>query len=221
MAERKTDSPTISGGEPAKTSIADERLFIPKSESDALESDILRRRHIERYAVARQFVYGKTADLACGCGYGTYILGKNPDVTQAIADWFPLCGEEAIAFATKEYSSERVSFVRGGATDVKLGLLDTMVSIETIEHLADPKMLNTFAEQHAVETLVVSFPIKKTTHYNKYHRWDLKTQDIVDIFHNFTMHREFMFQYDTCFVCMVRHHRPGTVEKRWRSAEGA
>ena len=47
----------------------DERLFIPKSEVEALEGDILRRRHVERYAVARQFVYGRTADIACGCGY--------------------------------------------------------------------------------------------------------------------------------------------------------
>jgi hypothetical protein len=201
-----------------KSTFVDERLFIPKKETETLESDILRRRHIERYAVARQFVYGRTADLACGCGYGTYILSKNPDVTEAIGIDM---SDEAIAFATKEYGSDRVSYVNGNPTDVKLGLLDTMVSIETIEHLEDPKMLNTFAEHHAVETLVVSFPIKKTTHYNKFHRWDLKTQDVIDIFYNFTMHREFMFQYDTCFVCMVRHHRPGTTEKRWRSADGA
>ena len=62
---------------------ADERLFIPRAETEALEQDILRRRHIERYAVARQFVHGVTVDTACGCGYGTYILSKNPDVTRA------------------------------------------------------------------------------------------------------------------------------------------
>lgn len=196
---------------PAKA--VDERLFIPKAETEALESDILRRRHVERYAVARQFVYGRTADIACGCGYGTHILAKNPDVTEAVGIDM---SEEAVAFATKEYGSDRVRYVCGMAGEVNLGLLDTMVSIETIEHLPDPRALNAFAEQHAVETLVVSFPIKKTTHYNRFHRWDLKTQDVVDIFYNFTMHREFMFQYDTCFVCMVRHHRPGTPEKRWR-----
>ena len=37
---------------------ADERLFIPRAEVESLEQDILRRRHIERYAVARQFVHG-------------------------------------------------------------------------------------------------------------------------------------------------------------------
>lgn len=201
----------------AKRRIVDERLLIPKAETLALESDILRRRHVERYAVARQFVYGKTADIACGCGYGSFILSKNPDVTEVIGVDM---SDEAIAFATKEYASERLRFVCGAAGEINVGLLDTMVSIETIEHLEDPKLLNDFAELHAVETLVVSFPIKKTTHYNKFHRWDLKTQDIVDIFYNFTMHREFMFQYDTVFVCMVRHHRPGTPERRWRAPQG-
>ena len=194
--------------------LVDERLFISKTEGEAMESDILRRRHVERYAVARQFVYGRIADIACGCGYGTHLLAKNPDVTEAVGIDM---AEEAIAFANKEYSSDRVTFVRGIATELSLGLFDTMVSIETIEHLEDPRALNVFAELHAVETLVVSYPIKKTTHYNKYHRWDLKTQDVIDIFQNFTMHREFMFQYDTCFVCMVRHYRPGAPEKRWRA----
>jgi len=207
------DSHESDAAKPAGQRYVDERLFIPKAETAALEADILRRRHIERYAVARQFVYGRTADIASGCGYGTHILSRNPDVTEAIGVDM---SEEAIAFAAKEYGSSTVKFVCGLPEDVNLGLLDTMVSIETIEHLPDPKTLNVFAEAHAVETLVVSFPIKKTTHYNKFHRWDLKPQDVIDIFHNFTMHREFMFQYDTCFVCMVRHHRPGTPEKRWR-----
>ena len=207
----------MTNSDPKKKSIADERLFLPKKEVETLEGDILRRRHVERYAVARQFVYGKTADIACGCGYGSHILSKNPDVTQVFGIDM---SDEAIAFANAEYASERVKFVCGTAGEINLGLLDTLVSIETIEHLEDPKVLNDFAELHAVETLVVSFPIKKTTHYNKFHRWDLKTQDIIDIFYHFTMHREFMFQYDTMFVCMVRHHRPGTPERRYRGREG-
>ncbi|NKB43956.1 MAG: hypothetical protein GKS03_06710 [Alphaproteobacteria bacterium] len=62
---------------------ADERLFIPRDQVETLEKDILLRRHVERYAVARQFVYGTVVDLACGCGYGTHILAKNPDVNAA------------------------------------------------------------------------------------------------------------------------------------------
>lgn len=191
----------------------DERLFLPKAEVEDLERDILRRRHVERYAVARQFVYGATADMACGCGYGTHILAKNPDVTKAFGvDMY----DKAIEFAEEEYGSDRVSYVCGPIETVDLGHLDTLVSIETIEHLDDPKTLNDFADRHTIETLVVSFPIKKTTHYNKFHKWDLKTQDLSDIFFNYEITREFLFQYDTCFVCMVRHNRPGAPEKRWR-----
>ena len=195
---------------------ADERLFIPRAETEVLEQDILRRRHIERYAVARQFVHGVTVDSACGCGYGTHILSKNPDVTRAYGIDM---SAEAVEFATKEYGRDRVKFIHGDIGTAKIELADTLVSIETIEHLENPKVLNDFVEAHAVESLVVSFPIKKTTHYNKFHHWDFKTQDIGDIFFNFTIYKEFLFQYDTCFVCLVRHNRPGRPEKRWRAPD--
>lgn len=194
----------------------DERLFLPKGEVEELERDILRRRHVERYAVARQFVYGLTADLACGSGYGTHLLAKNPDVTKAFGiDMY----DKAIEFAKTEYETDSLTYVCGSIENINLGSLDTLVSIETIEHLDDPKLLNNFADRHTIETLVISFPIKKTTHYNKFHKWDLKTQDLSDIFLNYAITREFLFQYDTCFVCMARHHRPGATEKRWRFPE--
>lgn len=208
--EHKSSGEAPKGKRHAK---ADERLFITLDEVEALERDILRRRHAERYAVARQFVYGTIVDLACGCGYGTHILAKNPDVNRAFGIDM---SDEAITMANKEYASDKIEFVCDHIEDVKLGPVDTLVSIETIEHLDNPKLLNDFAELHGIDTLVVSFPIKKTTHYNKFHKWDLKTQDITDIFYNYQIIREFLFQYDTCFVCLVRHEPPGSKEKRWR-----
>jgi len=77
---------------------ADERLFIPRAETEVLEQDILRRRHIERYAVAGSFVHGVTVDSACGCGYGTHILSKNPDVTRAYGIDM---SADAVEFATR------------------------------------------------------------------------------------------------------------------------
>jgi hypothetical protein len=171
---------------------------------------------ISSYAVARQFVHGVTVDSACGCGYGTHILSKNPDVTRAYGIDM---NADAIEFAAREYSSDRVKFINAEIGTAKIGLADTLVSIETIEHLENPKVLNDFVEAHAVESLVVSFPIKKTTHYNKFHHWDFKTQDMGDIFFNFTIYKEFLFQYDTCFVCLERHNRPGRPEKRWRAPD--
>ena len=192
---------------------ADERLLIPRDQVETLEKDILLRRHVERYAVARQFVYGAVVDVACGCGYGTHILAKNPDVNAAYGIDM---SDEAIAFAQKEYGSDSVQFVCGQMDEVDIKSADTLVSIETIEHLDNPRILNDFAEKHDIETLVVSFPIKKTTHYNKFHKWDLKTQDVSDIFYNYAITREFLFQYDTCFVCLVKHQPPGAMERRWR-----
>ncbi|NKB43957.1 MAG: hypothetical protein GKS03_06715 [Alphaproteobacteria bacterium] len=124
--------------------------------------------------------------------------------------------DEAVAFAQNEYGSDKVQFVCGQMDEVDIESADTLVSIETIEHLDNPRILNEFAEKHDIETLVVSFPIKKTTHYNKFHKWDLKTQDVSDIFYNYAITREFLFQYDTCFVCLVKHKPPGAMERRWR-----
>lgn len=61
-----------------------EQIFIEKNELDKIELDILNRRHIERYAMLRQFCKGLVLDASCGCGYGTNIISKNPDVKKVI-----------------------------------------------------------------------------------------------------------------------------------------
>src|SRR4051812_16279353 len=43
-----------------------ERIGMTRSELETIEHDILRRRHVERYAIVRQFVYGRVVDCACG-----------------------------------------------------------------------------------------------------------------------------------------------------------
>ena len=57
-----------------------ERIVIDKANIDSIEEDIIIRRGIERYMYVRQFVYGNVLDIACGEGYGSYLMSKNPDV---------------------------------------------------------------------------------------------------------------------------------------------
>ena len=42
------------------------------------------------------------------------------------------------------------------------------------------RLLNAFADRCGVREIVVSFPSKKTTHYNRHHHWDLTQQDVND-----------------------------------------
>ena len=86
-----------------------QRIYLNRETVDSLEDQILISRHLERYALVRQFLYGKVLDIACGVGYGSYLLAKNPDVKQN----------------------------------------------------------------------------KKTTHYNEFHRWDITSADVFDMFSNF------------------------------------
>jgi hypothetical protein len=57
-----------------------ERLYININETEKLERDISIRRSIEKYLMIRQWCYGNVLDFACGCGYGSYLISKNPDV---------------------------------------------------------------------------------------------------------------------------------------------
>jgi SAM-dependent methyltransferase len=181
-----------------------EFIRVAKDDVERLEKDILIRRHIERYAIVRQFVYGTLVDCACGVGYGTYLMAKNPDVTRAIGvDITPEC----IETAKREFASEKIDFVQGDINSVEIGKADFLVSLETIEHLPEPAALARFADRLEVQEAIISYPIKKTTHYNKHHLWDIVEQDILDLFSNFVAFNTFDYTYDTRFVHLVRRSR--------------
>src|SRR5262249_24313361 len=143
----------------------------------------------------------------------TYLLAKNPDVTRiyGIDD-----SEEAILFAKNEYESDRIRFLCQNIADAEIETANTLVSIETIEHLEDPIVLHRVAQRHQVETIIISFPSKKTTHYNEQHLWDINSQDIKDLFSDFIVYKELSFAYDTCLLCLTRHRRTVSPEIRWR-----
>jgi SAM-dependent methyltransferase len=191
-----------------------ERVTLSRHAVEAMERDILIRRHIERYAIVRQFVYGRVADCACGVGYGTHLLAKNPDVTRIYGvDAEP----NAIRHAQREFGGDRIEFVHGDLASVTLPDIDCLVSLETIEHLHDPRVLNAFAERCGVREVIVSFPSKKTTHYNAHHHWDLTQQDVLEMFaRDYVLLNSFSYTFDTQFVHLGRLARGGTRPRRWR-----
>ena len=179
-----------------------------------MERDILIRRHIERYAIVRQFVYGRTVDCACGVGYGTHLLAKNSDVT---AIYGVDADGDAIAEARREFSGDRIEFVQGTLESVTLPDIDCLVSLETIEHLVDPRALDAFASRCGVREIIVSFPSKKTTHYNPHHHWDLTVQDVLEIFAGeYVLLNTFSYTFDTQFVHLGRLQRGGARPRRFR-----
>lgn len=95
----------------------------------------IRPDHVARYEFAAKTIKPKTfvLDLACGCGYGSWIMEKTGLFVTGV-DIEP----EAIAYAHQHYKGP--TYLCKAADEVT-GRWGTIVSFETIEHLAKPETL--------------------------------------------------------------------------------
>lgn len=100
-------------------SFADERL-VPE---DAVEESL--QEHLARYRFAKERARGRVLDVACGTGYGTALLGAvGVDLSRA-----------ALGYASERHPAR---YVGADAQRLPFGrAFDTVVSFETIEHVAD------------------------------------------------------------------------------------
>lgn len=132
------------------------------------------RLHLERYEFAARVARpGRLLDCACGVGYGTRVLAdRNPGLRPALGVDL---SAEAIGYARERYGGEGVAFLAADALgyDDAEGF-DTIVSLETVEHVDDPERF--FA--HLVEmlrpggVLVASVPTTPSVDLNPHHRSD-------------------------------------------------
>lgn len=176
-----------------------------------MENMILIGRHLERYALIRQFLWGSVLDIASGVGYGSYLIAKNPDIKNVHG---VDSDEEAIAWATENFSSDKISF-SVDTIETFSGEYDFLVSLETIEHLTDPSTLHELAQRCGVKEILLSFPGKKTTHYNEHHKWDIQPQNVFDLFDDFICIDQ-ISHYDSIFLHLVKHSRERIPRKLWK-----
>ena len=182
---------------------ADQHIYLSRDQLLEIEQKIRIQRHVERYALLRQFARGVVCDAACGCGYGSYLLSTNPDVTSVIG-----LDSDAniISFAQKEYEGDKTRFfnvnIETWVSDQKI---DMLFSVETIEHIKDQSTLPDFCDRNNINRVILTYPSKKTTHYNPYHLYDFKLQDILDIFNKFTCYRHFNWEYEFDVVFLIRN----------------
>lgn len=161
-----------------------EREQFTREEAHALERLISRMAAIERYRIVRKYASGVVADAACGCGYGSWMLSRCPSVDRVIgldAD------EESIAFARLEYPAAFINFatcdLQGpGLTDVLTeSAVDTVVSVETVEHLAEPDRFVRGVLASRASRLILTFPAFVTSTFNPYHLSDVSLADLEDM----------------------------------------
>ncbi len=92
--------------------------------------------HLHRYAAALDLCQGlSVVDIACGEGYGSYLLSQRVRSVVGID-----IDEAAIRTASSRYQSPNLQFKSGSCTQIPLESrsADVVVSFETIEHVGSP-----------------------------------------------------------------------------------
>lgn len=139
---------------------------------------------LERYEfAARHARPGRLLDLACGVGYGTRLLtDRAPQVVEAIGVDL---AEAAVSHGRRRYANDRTRFEAGDAMRFEDPEgFDTVVSIETIEHLPDP----TGFVAHLVPllrpggVLVASVPTTPSVDGNPHHLHDFTERSFRALF---------------------------------------
>ena len=126
--------------------------------------------HIQRYAFATRFCWQKdVVDLACGSGYGSYLLSWVAKSVKAVD-----IDETALAFALDHFKSPNLSF---GQDDISLGVPfgEVYTAFECLEHLDDP--LKTIALLSG--TLIYSVPVDDGS---KFHKRAYNVNEIAETF---------------------------------------
>lgn len=114
-----------------------ERLYITNI-NDC--SDINHQKHIYRYKFSSLFINGGfVLDCACGSGYGSKILSEKADKILGID-----VSKKSINFANKNNKSKNIVFECRSLQSLKFkdNSLQTIVSLETLEHIDKKDMIN-------------------------------------------------------------------------------
>jgi ubiquinone/menaquinone biosynthesis C-methylase UbiE len=180
-----------------------ERRFYERPPIDSPEFNSLFVEDIERYIFSANMVAGcRVLDIACGTGYGSYLLG-----TKGGALWTLGIdrSEEAIRIARRFTVPGRVEFVVGVAEriPVKSGIFDVVVSLETIEHLEDPEpfLLEVRRVLRSGGKAVISTPLNNSegrlVPENPYHRREYSSEEFLQLAQLISKHVELYSQVTT------------------------
>ena len=141
--------------------------------------------HLQRYHYAgRYLIKGNCADIACGTGYGSFLLateyGNLAEHIIAVD-----IDKDSIERARARYAHPSIDFVNGNANEFRsASTLQNIVSLETLEHLQDPggfvsKMSNQLEKGGR---FIASVPITPSMDANPYHLNDFTRNSIIKIF---------------------------------------
>ena len=125
--------------------------------------------HTVRYLIARGFVdVGEVVvDAACGHGYGSRLLAKVASKVIAM--------DKDKVFASRD----NIEFIQADFEKLEeFPECDTFVSIESIEHLADPQKFLDKITKTTRKKIIISSPDKHTKHLHVFHLSDVLKKDL-------------------------------------------
>jgi 2-polyprenyl-3-methyl-5-hydroxy-6-metoxy-1,4-benzoquinol methylase len=131
--------------------------------------------HLRRYRLARRYVAGRRVlDAACGAGYGAAMLRRAGGRLVVGIDY----KLEVLHYARHNYSEPGVCFVQADLDrfDWPMGAFEAVVSLETIEHLREPRnfIRRVWERLPSGGVFAVSTPIMHTLAEDPWHlhEWD-------------------------------------------------
>lgn len=146
--------------------------------------------HIARYYFSLPYVKGRVLDIACGSGYGSHFVAKTKkkSISELVAVDNAL---EVIDYAAKRYNHPLIEYRVEDALDSKLikkvGMFDTILSFETIEHVPDDrqflKILFELLNPGGMLVLSTPFGRGRNEHCGSpFHYFQLTTEEFEELF---------------------------------------
>lgn len=160
-----------------------ERIYPESFDPQNLVDRMILEMHNKRYNFAAKNLRGTNIlDIACGSGYGSEILANsNKKIHITGVDK----SKQAIKYARNIHSLKNLSFIKSDALKFrpKSGF-DTIVSLETIEHLPEPgKFIDHLIKILNHEGLVIaSVPITPSVDVNYHHLNDFNETSYTKMF---------------------------------------
>lgn len=136
--------------------------------------------HLQRYAFAAKYCWQKdVVDLACGSGYGSYLLSMVAKSVQGVD-----IDTHAIEYA---FTTFKAANLRYGLDDITLGFPrgEVYTAFECLEHLENPSQVLDLIPNGA--TLIYSVPVEDGS---RYHMRAYTREDIEQTFGGFIFYQD-------------------------------